>query len=129
MSRLTRTLAVVVVFIAFCATSVAAQSGKDDFQHYCAACHKSDGKGGGTWQGTKVPDLTRLSEDNGGVFPIDAVRMVVDGRSMPRWHQRVRDMPYWGEIFEAEANTPASKAQVEARITAVVEYVKGIQEK
>jgi len=129
MATLTRILAAAVVLIAMCATEAAAQAGKDDFQHYCAVCHKPDGKGGGTWQGTKVPDLTRLSEDNGGVFPIDAVRKVVDGRSMPRWHQRVRDMPYWGEIFAAEADTPGAKAQVQDRINAIVDYVKGIQGK
>ena len=85
--------------------------------------------GGGTWQGTEVPDLTRLSQENGGVFPAEDVRKVVDGRKTPRWHQRVRDMPYWGEVFEAEANNPTSKAQVQARIADIVDYVKGIQEK
>lgn len=128
MLRLT-TLTVVVAFISMFATNVAAQPGKGDFQHYCAACHGPAGKGGGTWQGTKVPDLTRLSQENGGVFPAEQVRKVVDGRNTPRWHQRVRDMPYWGEIFEAEADTPAAKAQVQARIAAIVDYVKGIQEK
>jgi mono/diheme cytochrome c family protein len=129
MLKLIRTLAVVAVFISMLATNVAAQSGAEDFRHYCAACHGPDGKGKGTWNGTEVPDLTRLSQQNGGKFPFEEIHKVVDGRSKSRWHQRVRDMPYWGEVFEAEANNPTSKAQVQARIAAIVDYIRGIQEK
>ena len=129
MPRLTRTLAVVAVFISLFATKVAAQSGAEDFRHYCAACHGPDGKGKGTWNGTEVPDLTRLSQQNGGKFPFEEIHKVVDGRSKSRWHQRRRDMPYWGQVFEMEADNPASKAKVEGRIAAIVDYIRGIQEK
>lgn len=106
-----------------------AQSGKDDFQHYCAACHGLDGKGKGTWNGVEVPDLTVLTRQNGGKFPFEEIHRVVDGRSKARWHQRVRAMPYWGEVYEAEANNPAAKAQVESRIAAIVDYVRTLQVK
>ena len=129
MLRLPCRLAVVLVLILLCAAKAPAQSGKENYQHYCAACHGPDGKGKGTWNGTEVPDLTRLSQENGGKFPVEEIRKVVDGRSQSRWHQRRRDMPYWGEIFEMEEGNPASKAKVEARIAAIVDYIQGLQEK
>lgn len=129
MLRLTCMLAVVVVLISLCATKASAQSGTEDYQHYCAACHGLDGKGKGTWKGTEVPDLTRLSQENDGRFPFEEIHKVVDGRSQSRWHQRRRDMPYWGEVFELEAENPASKAKVQARIAAIVDYVRGLQKK
>ena len=129
MLRLTSRLAVVVVLILLCAAKASAQSGREDYQHYCAACHGPDGRGKGTWSGTEVPDLTRLSRENGGNFPFEDIHKVVDGRSRSRWHQRRRDMPYWGEVFELEAENPAAKAKVEARIAAIVDYIRGLQEK
>ena len=129
MSKLTSRLAVVVVLILLCAAKASAQSGREDYQHYCAACHGLDGKGKGTWNGSEVPDLTRLSWENGGKFPFEEIHKVVDGRSQSRWHQRRRDMPYWGEVFELEAENPASKTKVEARIAAIVDYIRGLQEK
>jgi len=129
MLRLTCRLAVVVVLVSLWATRASAQSGKEDYQHYCAACHGLNGKGKGTWNGTEVPDLTRLSLKNDGKFPFEEIHMVVDGRSQSKWHQRRRDMPYWGEVFEMEAESPASKAKVETRIAAIVDYVRGLQEK
>jgi len=129
MLRLTCRLAIVVVLILLWAAKASAQSGKEDYQHYCAACHEQDGKGKGEWNGTAVPDLTRVSLDNGGRFPSEEVQKVVDGRSQSVWHQRHRDMPYWGEIFQLQEENPASKAKVEARIAAIVDYVRGLQEK
>ena len=127
--RLTRTLAVVVVSISLCAAKAWAESGREDYQHYCAACHGLDGKAKGNWHGTEMPDLTRLSRENAGTFPSEEIRKVVDGRSQSRWHQPHRDMPYWGEVFELEAKNPAAKAKVEARIAAIVDYIRGLQGK
>jgi hypothetical protein len=129
MLRKTSRFAVIVVLALLCGTRALAQSGRDDYQHYCAACHGQDGKGKGEWNGTAVPDLTRLRRNNGGRFPSEEIQKVVDGRSQPLWHQRHRDMPYWGEIFQLEEDNPASKAKVEARIAAIVDYVRGLQEK
>jgi mono/diheme cytochrome c family protein len=129
MLRQTCRLAVVVVLVSLWGARASAQSGKEDYQHYCAACHGLNGKGKGTWNGTEVPDLTRLSLKNDGKFPFEEIHMVVDGRSQSKWHQRRRDMPYWGEVFEMEAESPASKAKVEARIAAIVDYIRGLQEK
>jgi len=129
MLRLTSRLAVVVVLIVLWAAKASAQPGREDYQHYCAACHGLDGKGKGTWNGTEVPDLTHLSQKNGGRFPFEEVHEVVDGRSRSRWHQRRREMPYWGEVFQLEEENPASKAKVEARIAAIVDYIRSLQQK
>jgi len=130
MLRLTSGLSVIVVLALLCAAKASAQSaGREDHQHYCAVCHGQNGKGKGEWNGTEVPDLTHLSRDNGGRFPSEDVQKVVDGRSQPLWHQRQREMPYWGEIFQLEEKGPASKAKVEARVTAIVDYVRGLQRK
>jgi hypothetical protein len=129
MLRLTCRLAVVVVLIFLWVARASAQSGREDYQHYCAACHGLDGRGKGTWNGTEVPDLTRLSQENGGKFPFEEIHMVVDGRSLSKWHQRRRGMPYWGEVFELEPESSASKEKVEARIADIVNYIRGFQKK
>jgi hypothetical protein len=38
-------------------------------------------------------------------------------------------MPYWGEVFREEEKNTASKAKVEARIAAIVEYIRSLQQK
>jgi mono/diheme cytochrome c family protein len=99
-------------------------------QSYCAACHGQNGKDKRIWNGTEVPDLTRLTLNSGGKFPYEELRAVIDGRSPSQWHQRQRGMPYWGEVFEMEEEEdPASQAKVKARITAIVDYIRSFQEK
>ena len=43
-------------------------------------------------------DLTRLAEDNNGVFPFARVYDVIDGRFEVATHG-TRDMPVWGEVY------------------------------
>jgi len=122
--------ALAAILIVMSAVHAYAQSGEADYRHYCASCHGLDGKGRGAWNGTRVPDLTQLRRKNGGKFPFENVYRVVDGRSKFPWHQRRPDMPFWGQVFqEEEKNEPAAKAKVEARIAAIVDYVRGLQEK
>jgi len=128
-TKRTSGFAVMVVLTLLCAAKASAQSGREDYQHYCAACHQQDGKGKGDWNGTEVPDLTSLSRNNAGRFPFEELQKVVDGRNQPVWHQRQREMPYWGEVFQLEEDNPASRAKVEARIAAIVDYIRGLQRK
>jgi mono/diheme cytochrome c family protein len=122
-------LAVVFVLILFWAQTASAQSGSENFRHYCAACHGQNGTGGGAWNGTKVPDLTRLSQAHGGKFPTDEVIEIVDGRSRVLWHQRQPgEMPYWGDVFHVEEEQ-LGKAKAESRIMAIVDYLRSIQKK
>ena len=123
------TAAIGAAFTFLSAVSASAENGQTDYRRYCSSCHGLDGKGKGTWNGTVIPDLTRLSHKNGGRFPFEDVYKVVDGRSEFLWHRRRPDMPFWGQVFEEEEKGPGSKARVEARIAAIVTYIRCLQEK
>src|SRR5690348_17195401 len=129
MLRPNRRFVVVLVSMLLWGTGAWAQSGGEDFRHYCAACHGQNGKGGGSWNGTKVPDLTRLSQANRGKFPTDEVITIVDGRSRVLWHQRQPGemMPFWGDVLGS--NKRLSKATAESRIMAIVDFVQSIQKR
>ncbi len=122
-------VAIAAIIIVISAANAYAQSGEADYRHYCASCHGFDGKGRGAWNGTRVPDLTQLRRKNGGKFPFEDVYRVVDGRSKFPWHQRRPGMPFWGQVFQEEEKEPGAKAKVEARIAAIVDYIRGLQEK
>ena len=122
--------AIAVILIAMSATYAYAQSGQADYRQYCASCHGLNGKGRETWNGTPVPDLTQLSRKSGGKFSFEDVYRVVDGKSKFPWHQPRPHMPFWGQVFqEEEKNGPSAKAKAEARIAAIVDYVRTLQEK
>ncbi len=109
-------------------------AGKRDYTDECAQCHGADGKGKGSLlyvvPGIKPPDLTVLSKRHGGVFPFQEVEDTIDGRKGIPSHERF-DMPFWGVRLQQEGKefTPASDAQVKARIDAVVKYVESLQQK
>ena len=113
----------------------AAQTGKQDYDAYCAECHGDTGKGDGP--GTKVlatnpppPDLTHLSAHNGGKFPLDEVVDIIDGRKAIPSHARLQ-MPFLGVKLQkpGEEFTPSSDAQVTSRIDAIAHYVETMQQK
>ncbi len=127
-------VAVLVIGVGACDALAAPKSGKQDFMENCASCHGTDGKGHGealyVIPNVKPPDLTVLSKNNGGIFPTQRVYDSIDGRSGIPQHNRF-DMPFWGTTFQREGSefTPASEAEVKARIMAIVNYVKTIQQK
>jgi mono/diheme cytochrome c family protein len=126
--------AALLLFLSCAASARAETSGKQDFEQNCASCHGKDGKGGGealyVIPGIKPPDLTRLSKNNGGVFPAEQVYQSIDGRSGIPAHSRI-DMPFWGTTLQEEGKefSPESEAKVKARISNMVAYIKSIQEK
>jgi len=106
-------------------------SGKQDFIRNCASCHGANGKGHGPdvkTLGIKPSDLTAISLRNGGVFPFKQVEDDIDGRKTVPGHKRF-DMPFWGTSFQPSGQefTPQSEAKVQARIDALVDYIKSIQ--
>ena len=143
-------LAAVVVMLAGGHAAVAASSvgeplvsegislelGHRDYLNYCAACHGADARGDGTlaeFLTLKIPDLTTLSKFNAGIFPEEKVIEVIDGRADVKVHG-MRDMPVWGDWFNAEAISPDTDAEtreliVNDRIASLVGYIKSIQEK
>ena len=126
---------VALLVLALSAMNVGAgTAGKRDFEQNCASCHGKDGKGHGeavyVIPGIKPPDLTKLTSNNGGVFPADQVYQSIDGRGDFPSHRRF-DMPFWGTEFQQQGKefTPQSEAQAKKRISNIVSYIKSIQEK
>ncbi|HFC05194.1 MAG TPA: c-type cytochrome [Rhizobiales bacterium] len=113
------------------------EQGKKDFTTYCAPCHGVSGRGDGPVapELMKKPiDLTAFTRKEGGVFPADKVKKLVDGRTMPRAHGTPQ-MPIWGQWFSYQATAggllqedrKAIKKQVNERLDSLVIYIKSIQ--
>lgn len=106
--------------------------GEATFMSSCAGCHgeAADGDGPMTEILTvPVPDLTRLSERNGGVFPWLRVIHVIDGTTGLRAHGG--PMPVFGAIFEGDtavADAPDGTPVIASRrILAVADYLASVQ--
>ena len=136
-----RTLAWLVTAAATGAWTLAAVAqpatdlGKREFDSNCASCHGSDGRGGGAYVELlkrSPPDLTTLSQRNGGVFPLSAAYEVIEGRG--RGHG-TSDMPVWGQDYKVRAgeyyvDVPYNpEVFVRTRILALIEYLNRLQVK
>ena len=112
--------------------------GQREYVNSCASCHGVSGKGDGAIAGfltQTVPDLTTLSRDNGGVFPVSRLYEVIDGRAEVAIHG-MRDMPVWGYEYNAQAlggwlgeyaTGGDVAAFVNGRILALIEYISTLQ--
>ena len=109
-------------------------TGEHDFRLYCSNCHGEGGKGDGPKTfglSGPAPDLTRLSERNGGVFPRERLQAVIDGREVLKNHGD-REMPVWGVWFKMEAEEDLGGAEgdegtVQRRITALIDFLETLQ--
>lgn len=132
-----------VIIVGSVATAAAAADklmdvGKFEYEGACAVCHGITGKGNGPFMGqlaTRVPDLTVLAANNGGVFPFDRVYQVIDGRQELKAHG-TREMPIWGRSFRMQSsaffeNYPPHdiESSARSRILALTEYVYRLQGK
>jgi mono/diheme cytochrome c family protein len=107
--------------------AVSPADGAAIFRTYCAACHGASGRGDGMMAGQlrrAPPSLTSFSTRNGGVFPAERVRQIIEGTG-PAAHGN-RDMPVWGAVFQ---RLPAGGAGAQDRIDAVVRFLQEIQER
>ncbi len=103
-------------------------SGSDLFRSYCATCHGPSGRGDGALSGQlrrMPPDLTKFTARNGGVFPSEKVRRIIDGRDVMAHGDR--SMPVWGSVFSRERR--GDDAAAAARIEALVTFLQSIQER
>jgi mono/diheme cytochrome c family protein len=105
-------------------------SGAELFERFCAACHGSEARGDGPVArglATTPPDLTRISERNGGQFPAQAILETIDGRS-PLLAHGTRTMPVWGYEFWVEEGADIT-AERDARelLRRLVLYLESIQ--
>jgi mono/diheme cytochrome c family protein len=99
--------------------------GKMTYESNCAACHGRSGKGDGPVSvelRTKPTNLTLIAQRNGGVFPVDVLYRVIDGRKTIRAHGTY-EMPVWGFVFIR--SDPEDVAR--NRILAIIAYLKSIQ--
>lgn len=105
-------------------------SGEEMFMRYCAACHGSDARGTGPVAQTLnkvVPNLTGLSERNGGEFPAAGIRDAIDGRSMAISHG-TRQMPVWGyEFWVDEGADIVAEQNAREIINRLVVYLESVQ--
>ena len=139
LSRLATTLLGIVSFCVFTMAIAAEQFdiGKREYDASCANCHGRDGKGGGPFARmlqARTPDLTTLSKNNGGVFPLARVFNIIDGREEVKAHG-TREMPIWGRQLTLKAAPEyddypyETEAFVRARILAVIDYLYRLQAK
>ena len=110
--------------------------GKHEYVSNCAVCHGKSGKGGGPYAAitvTRIPVLTVLSKNNGGVFPFARVYATIDGTDEVKAHG-TRDMPIWGTEYRfkgaeqyGELSVRIPESYVRARILALTEYIYRLQ--
>jgi mono/diheme cytochrome c family protein len=105
------------------------------FRQYCASCHGPGGTGNGPVAPslkTRPTDLTLLSRNNGGAFPEREVHDFIDGTKAVPAHGS-REMPVWGYPTAVKGiprgffKPELTQEDIDARITALVDYVKSIQ--
>ena len=116
------------------ATTALAQdvNGQEIYLEYCAGCHGAAAKGDGPLAdliSVEVPDLTSLSRQYGGAFPLVDVVRQIDGRVEMRGHGG--PMPVFGALLSgasAVVDTAAGDPIVtKAAVLAVADYLEGLQ--
>ncbi len=146
MQTTSKSLLVASTIIAFSVAASAQNTdvGKAEYQSGCAPCHGIDAKGNGPVSKelkTRPSDLAVLAKKNNGVFPVNAIYQIIDGRGSIPSHG-TREMPIWGWRFVPSEHfnlkgaddyiylPPASpEPVVHSRIMAVIDYLNRIQEK
>jgi mono/diheme cytochrome c family protein len=110
-------------------TRTSSTSGKEMFKTYCAVCHGVDGKGNGpaaSAMKTVPTDLTALAQKSAGKYPAAHVAAVIRGQAATPSHGS-QDMPIWGPLFSSIDQ--GHEAQVQQRVTNLVDYIETIQAK
>jgi mono/diheme cytochrome c family protein len=111
--------------------------GKYEYESNCASCHGFSGKGNGPfaqWLELRMPDLTQISQRNGGVFPVQRLYAVIDGRATVKAHGD-REMPIWGLDYTMRARPAHDDYRhdpehfVHSRIEALINHLYTLQAK
>ena len=103
--------------------------GRQAYGVYCASCHGGSGEGNGPMADllkVQPPDLTRISQRNGGTFPKDRVFASIDGRYLIRSHGP-SSMPVWGLSFQEAGRDFDKEPDVQEKIKDLVAYLESIQ--
>lgn len=102
--------------------------GPDLFRAHCAACHGSNGKGGGPAAAalrTRPPDLTILTKKNGGTFPGERVQRIILSEEPSPISHGSREMPIWGPVFP---ETEDDQDFGNVRLHNLMKYLESIQQ-
>lgn len=110
-----------------------ADIGRSHYFTHCATCHGLEGSGDGPMAGIlTIPptDLTELSIQNGGVFPMIRVVERIDGRDPLVAHGS--PMPVYGDYFESSFDVPIKAPSGQPILTSqpvidLVAYLREIQ--
>ncbi len=110
--------------------SLTQTDGAELFARFCVSCHGTSGRSDGPVAPAlkaTVPDLTAISARQGGRFPEERVREMIDGRAVVPAHG-TREMPVWGYELEARAPPEApGRATAQAMTDRLVDYLRTIQ--
>lgn len=109
------------------------EAGQDLYMTYCWQSHGVNAKGDGPMAemlAIFTPDLTLLTEENGGQFPIAAVAMQIDGRSPVLAHGG--DMPIFGPALGSDQSVALRLGSGQSMMTSLplanlIAYLEGLQ--
>lgn len=132
LGRMTRHLVSLCYLSALAVPALADQTvpeGRDVYLRYCAECHGPDAHGGAREGGSPAPDLTKIAERRGSVWPMLEVMSIIDGYTKstePR-----ADMPVIAELSDGELimfdTGNGLEVTAPANLMAVVHYLESIQ--
>ena len=101
--------------------------GQETYVTLCATCHGTLGQGNGPVANalkTRMPDLRRLAERNGGLFPTGRMRNSLSQHVGSIQAHGSADMPIWGAVFRsARGETWAL-----VRMHNLLDYLESIQD-
>ena len=106
--------------------------GEEAYMTFCATCHGPLAEGNGPLSEMitdKIADLTQLSINNHGEFPMLRVIHIIDGRTGLRGHGG--PMPVYGQLFKDSVGGPVDTFEAElaarGRMLSLALYLESIQ--
>ena len=108
-----------------------ANDGKQMYVSYCAPCHGVEGKGNGPVSGalkTRPVNLTLLSRNNGGKFPVMHVQSILQFGATNPAHGTAQ-MPVWGPVLGKMVPNGNGPNVGVLRISNLSNYLETIQAK
>lgn len=101
------------------------EAGGRTFMRYCALCHGLEGTGLGPLSDAlqkTPPDLTLLAQRNGGVFPVERVKQIIENGGMAS--HGMMAMLAWGKVFNEELGKEGRTELIDS----LAAYLEQIQE-
>lgn len=139
LSNITKILGLMLFIVLFLGITDAVSEeeiiGSNEYRISCLSCHGVGGRGNGPMAEllkVEPSDLTVIAKNNEGIFPLDKVHRMIDGRHGVTGHGD-RDMPIWGARYlreDTERYGPfGGEDVVRLRILELVYYLQSIQTK